>query len=229
MKISGFTKLTLIDYPKKLACIIFTQGCNYKCTFCQNSGLIPCSKEELINHEEIFEYIEKRKNILEGVVISGGEPTIQPGLIPFIKKIKEHGLAVKLDTNGSNPEIIKKLLDMKLVDYIAMDVKNIFDEYQWVVNLKKVDVNKIKKSIDIIKSSDVAHEFRTTIMKNYHDVDKLSKICEYLGKDEKYFLQNFEDSEMVLDKSLVSFSIEKLKSIQEILNKNFPNVMVRGI
>jgi len=229
MNISGFTKLTLIDYPKKLACIIFTQGCNYKCTFCQNSGLIKCNKDSIIDHQEIFNYLEKRKNVLEGIVISGGEPTIQPGLIEFTKKVKSMGFSIKLDTNGSNPQIIESLINQKLIDYIAMDVKNIFDEYTGIVNLKKVDTCKIKDSIEIIKASGIDHEFRTTIMKNYHDIDKLTKICEYLGTNEKYYLQNFEDSEMVLDKNLVAFSKEMLENIQGILRKNFPNVSVRGI
>ncbi|MBE6148463.1 MAG: anaerobic ribonucleoside-triphosphate reductase activating protein [Firmicutes bacterium] len=229
MNISGFTKLTLIDYPKKIACIIFTQGCNYNCAFCQNSGLIKCNKNNLIARQEIFNYLKKRKNIIEGVVISGGEPTIQPDLYGFVKDIKEMGFLVKLDTNGSNPEILKRLVDEKLIDYIAMDVKNIFDEYDPIVNLKKVNVENIKQSIEIIKNSSIDHEFRTTIMKNYHDIDKLTRICEYLGEEEKYYLQNFEDSEAVLDKSLVSFTADMLINIQGILRKNFPNVSVRGI
>ena len=229
MKISGFTKLTLLDYPQKLACILFTQGCNYNCPFCQNSGLISCHKDQLIDLDEIFAYLKKRQNILQGVVISGGEPTIQPDLIDFVKKVKELGYLVKLDTNGSNPSVIKYLIDNKLVDYIAMDIKNIFDEYIGIVNLRKVNVDKIKESINIIKSSSVEHEFRTTIMQNYHDVDKLTKICKFLGKDEKYYLQNFEDSEMVIDKSLRAFSNDILVEMQNILRKNFPNVSVRGI
>lgn len=229
MNISGFTKLTLLDYPKKMACIIFTQGCNYNCAFCQNSGLIKCQKSNLIEHEEIFEYLNKRKSILEGVVISGGEPTIQPNLYSFIKKIKDLGFLVKLDTNGSNPEVLEKLINDKMVDYIAMDVKNIFEEYDPIVNIIKVNVENIKKSIQIIKESGIDHEFRTTIMKNYHDVDKLTRICEYLGKNEKYYLQNFEDSDAVLDKNLVAFPNEMLTTIQNMLRKNFPNVSVRGI
>lgn len=229
MNISGFTKLTLLDFPQKLACIVFTQGCNYNCAFCQNSGLIKCQKENLIEHEEVFNYLKKRKNVIEGVVISGGEPTIQPRLIDFIRKIKKLGLAVKLDTNGSNPQIIQKLLNENLIDYIAMDVKNIFDEYDPIVNLKKVNIANIKKSIEIIKKSQIDHEFRTTIMKNYHNLEKITRICEYLGKDQKYYLQNFEDSESVLDKTLVAFTNEMLTSIQNILRKNFPNVIVRGI
>lgn len=229
MNISGFTKLTLIDYPKKVACIIFTQGCNYNCGFCHNSGLIKCQNKNLINEDEIFAYLEKRKKIIEGVVISGGEPTIQKDLISFIKKIKRMGFLIKLDTNGSNPDVVRKILDAKLVDYIAMDIKNIFDEYNPIVNLKKVNIDKIKESIDLIKNSSVDHEFRTTIMRNYHDVNKITQICEYLGKDQKYFLQNFEDNSEVLDKNLVSFTNDMLSNIQNILKEKFPNVVVRGI
>lgn len=229
MNISGFTKLTLLDYPKKVACIIFTQGCNYNCGFCHNSGLIKCKKENLINEDEIFSYLEKRKNIIEGVVISGGEPTIQKDLISFIEKIKKMGFLVKLDTNGSNPNILKKIIENDMVDYIAMDIKNIFDEYNPIVNLRMVNIDSIKKSIELIRNSNIDHEFRTTIMRNYHDVDKIIKICEYLGKEQKYYLQNFEDNESVLDKNLVSFTNEMLSNIQNTLKDKFPNVVVRGI
>lgn len=229
MNISGFNKLTLLDFPGQVACILFTQGCNYKCGFCQNSGLIKCKKTEIIDHKEIFAYLNKRKGIIDGVVISGGEPTIQPELINFIKKIKEMGFLVKLDTNGSNPDVIRKLINENLVDYIAMDIKNIFDEYECVVNLNTVNVNAIQESINLIKYSCIAHEFRTTIMKNYHDVNKLTKICEYLGRDELYYLQNFQDSENVIDKNLVSFTKEMLLNIQSVLRKKFPNVLVRGL
>ena len=229
MNISGFNKLTLLDYPGKLACIIFTQGCNYKCGFCQNSGLIKCSKSQLVNKDEIITYLNKRKGLLDGVVISGGEPTIQPELISFIKQIKDMGFLIKLDTNGSNPKVLERLIKNGLVDYIAMDIKSIFDEYELVVNLTKVNILSIKESIKIIKNSGINHEFRTTIIKNYHDINKIESICEYLGKDEHYYLQNFEDSENVLDKKLVSFTKEMLINIQKILKVKFPNVVVRGI
>lgn len=229
MNISGFTKLTLIDYPEKVACIIFTQGCNFNCGFCHNSGLIKCNMDNLIKEKEIFEYLEKRKNIIDGVVISGGEPTIQKDLIPFTKKIKDMGFLVKLDTNGSNPEVLKNLINNNLVDYIAMDIKNVFKEYNPIINFKQINIDKIKESIDLIKTSNVNHEFRTTIMKNYHDIDKITEISEYLGKDQKYYLQNFQDSSNVTDKNLVSFTNDMLLNFQNKLNSNFPNVVVRGI
>ena len=229
MNISGFTKLTLIDYPEKVACIIFTQGCNFNCGFCHNSGLIKCNMDNLIKEKEIFEYLEKRKNIIDGVVISGGEPTIQKDLIPFTKKIKDMGFLVKLDTNGSNPEVLKNLINNNLVDYIAMDIKNVFKEYNPIINFKQINIDKIKESIDLIKTSNVNHEFRTTIMKNYHNIDKITEISEYLGKDQKYYLQNFQDSSNVTDKNLVSFTNDMLLNFQNKLNSNFPNVVVRGI
>ena len=143
MKISGFQKLTLLDYPGKIACIIFTQGCNYKCSYCQNSLLIPCSNEKLIDEEEVIDYLEKRKNLLDGIVISGGEPTVQCGLVNFIERVKKIGLLVKLDTNGSNPAIIKRLIDEGLVDYVAMDIKNSLNKYCLTSGVAKINMQNI--------------------------------------------------------------------------------------
>ena len=228
MKISGFQKLTLLDYPGKIACIIFTQGCNYKCSYCQNSLLIPCGNEKLIDEEEVFDYLEKRKNMLDGIVISGGEPTIQRGLVNFIERVKKIGLLVKLDTNGSNPAIIKKLIDEELVDYVAMDIKNVFDEYENVTKCK-VNIKNIQDSIKCLQESKIEYEFRTTIIKNIHTVDKILNICKFLGKNQNIYLQNFEQSEYVLDKRLESFSKKELKKIEEEVKNKYPNVIVRGI
>ena len=227
MKISGFQKLTLLDFPGKVSCIIFTQGCNFKCPYCQNSGLIGHENEYLIDEEEIFSYLKKRKGILDGIVISGGEPTVQKDLDQFMRKVKELGYLVKLDTNGSNPDLIKKLIEEELVDYIAMDIKNVLSEYKDVTGVKVLE-EKIKKSIKILKNSNIDHEFRTTIIKNIHDIDKILKICSYV-KDEKMYLQNFEQSENVLDKDLESFSKEELINIEKQIKEKYPNVKVRGL
>ena len=228
MIISGFQKLTLLDYPNKLASIVFTQGCNFKCAYCQNSDLLSIKTEGLIDEKEIFNYLEKRKKVLDGVVITGGEPTIQPNLTLFIQRVKDLGLKVKLDTNGSNPEIIKKLLKEDLVDYIAMDIKTDFDKYGDIIKINW-NMDNIKKSIKLIKESTIEHEFRTTINKNDHTIEDLRRICEYLGPDEKYYIQNFEQSDYVLDKSLKSFSKDELIRIEKKLKKEFPNVKVRGL
>lgn len=228
MIISGFQKLTLLDYPNKLASIVFTQGCNFKCAYCQNSDLLSIKTEGLIEEKEIFDYLKKRKKVLDGVVITGGEPTIQPNLTLFIQRVKDLGLKVKLDTNGSNPEIIKKLLKEDLVDYIAMDIKTDFDKYGDIIKINW-NMDNIKKSIKLIKESTIEHEFRTTINKNDHTIEDLRRICEYLGPDENYYIQNFEQSDYVLDKSLKSFSKDELIKIEKKLKKEFPNVKVRGL
>ena len=227
MNISGFEKLTLLDFPGKIACIVFTQGCNYKCKFCHNSSLISTNNQKY-SEKEIFDYLEKRKNILDGIVISGGEPTLCKDLKKFIKKVKKMGLLVKLDTNGTNPKILKELIDEKLIDYIAMDIKNSFSCYEKIVGVKNTFIDNIKESIDIIKNSNLEHEFRTTIMKEHHNIESLKEICRYIGKDEKYYLQNFRISDCVIDKSLTPFDNQELSNIEKILNKEFPNACVRG-
>jgi len=228
MKISGFQKLTLLDFPDKLACIIFTQGCNFNCQYCQNSGLIGHENEYLIDEEEIFDYLDKRKKVIDGLVVSGGEPTVQKDLIRFIKRVKDHGFLVKLDTNGSNPKVLKELIDNNLVDYIAMDIKNVFALYKEVTFTNPV-VKNLEESIKLISNSNIDHEFRTTIIKNIHDIDKILKICSYVDNNQKMFLQNFEQSENVKDKSLESFNKEELIDIQKKVRERFPNVKVRGV
>ena len=172
--IGGFQKLTLSDYPGNTACIIFTKGCNFNCSYCQNSSLIKINDKDLITEDDIFKYLESRKKLLDGVVISGGEPTIQKNLKELIIKIKNMGFKVKLDTNGSNPNLLEELIKEKLLDYVAMDIKNIFSKYEEVINAK-VKIDNIKKSIEILKNSEIDHEFRTTIIKNYHDKEKKKK------------------------------------------------------
>ena len=199
MNIAGVQKVTLLDYPGKVACEIFTQGCNFECPFCQNSSLIPITNTGEFSEEEIFEYLNLRKNILDGVVITGGEPTVQKDLKGFIKKIKDLGLLVKLDTNGGNPKVLQELIDEKLVDYVAMDIKNIFNKYNITAG-KKINLDNIKKSIEILKASKIDYEFRTTIIKEMHSLDDIISICKLVG-NAKYYLQNFEDSENVIDHS----------------------------
>ena len=228
MIISGFNKLTLSDYPGKTAAIVFTGGCNFNCSYCQNSSLINIHNEELISEEEIFGYLDKRKNVLDGVVISGGEPTIQKGLKEFIKKIKEKGFLVKLDTNGSNPQVLEDILKEDLIDYVAMDVKNIFTEYE-LVTKNKVNISNLEKSIRLLKNSNIDYEFRITIIKNYHDVNKLLEICDYLGGNVKIYIQNFEDSEGVRDKELKSFNKDELMEIQKLIGSKYSNVYVRNL
>lgn len=229
MKISGFTKLTLIDYPNKLACIIFTKGCNYRCPFCHNSSLIKPNKNDVfIDEKEIFDYLKKRKGLLDGICISGGEPTIQGDLYDFLLKVKKIGYLIKLDTNGSNPDLLKKLIDEKLVDYIAMDIKNSFDNYQKVVNIKNLKIEDIKKSIKVIENSGIDYEFRTTIIKEYHSLDDILKIRKMLAKKSNYYLQNFKNSEGVIDKTLHGFSTQELEELSQLIKNKNLNIKIRN-
>ena len=227
MNIAGVQKVTLLDYPGKVACEIFTQGCNFECPFCQNSSLIPITNTGEFSEEEIFEYLNLRKNILDGVVITGGEPTVQKDLKAFIKKIKDLGLLVKLDTNGGNPKVLQELIDEDLVDYVAMDIKNVFNKYNITAG-KKINLDNIKKSIEILKASKIDYEFRTTIIKEMHSLDDIISICKLVG-NAKYYLQNFEDSENVIDHSLHGFSREELLFIDKYLKDVFPNVEIRAL
>lgn len=227
MNIAGVQKVTLLDYPGKVACEIFTQGCNFECPFCQNSSLIPITNTGEFSEEEIFEYLVLRKKILDGVVITGGEPTVQKDLKGFIKKIKDLGLLVKLDTNGGNPKVLQELIDEDLVDYVAMDIKNIFNKYNITAG-KRINLDNIKKSIEILKASKIDYEFRTTIIKEMHSLDDIISICKLVG-NAKYYLQNFEDSENVIDHSLHGFSREELLFIDKYLKDVFPNVEIRAL
>ena len=225
MKIGGLNKLTTQDFPEHLACIIFTKGCNFNCSYCYNRDLVD-NKAETIDEDYVMAYLYKRRKILDGVVISGGEPTIWDDLIPFIKKIKEFKLDIKLDTNGYNPAMLKELIDNNLVDYIAMDIKAIPDKYMKVIN-KKIDFNKILESIDLIKKSNIKYEFRTTIMKDVHDKKDIIKILKLIG-DSKLYLQNFQYTDVVKDKNIKSFSRDELLKLKEEL-KEYPNVIVRYV
>lgn len=229
MKISGMEKLTLLDYPEKIACLIFTQGCNFRCPFCHNKDLLKNEKTGKIEEKQIFEYLEKRKGLLDGVCISGGEPLLQEDIESFIKKIKDMGFLVKLDTNGSHPNKLKRLIEQRLIDYIAMDIKNDFLNYEKTSGVQKLNMEKIKKSIEMIERSNIPYEFRTTVVKQLHNVNRLEKICKYLDPKAKYYLQNYRDCNTVLKVGLTGFEKEELLHIQENLKKNHPNVILRGI
>ena len=219
MKISGFDKLTLLNYPDKLACTIFTSGCNLRCPFCHNSGLVTNNYNE-ISFDSIYEYLKKRIGILDGVCITGGEPLIHADIKDYIKKIKNLGYLVKIDTNGCNPKLLKELIDLKLVDYIAMDIKNIYSKYD-ITSGVKVNIDNIKKSISIIENSGIDYEFRTTIVKEFHSTQDIKEILSYISSNSNYYIQNFKNSNDVFNRNLSSFSENELVEMKnEINNKN---------
>lgn len=229
--IGGLQELTLTDFPDKVACIVFLVNCNFKCKFCYNKELtsnafFKKSKRKLISQEDFFYFLDSKKKMLDGVVITGGEPTLSPGLIEFIKEIKQKGFLVKLDTNGSNPEILKKLFEQKLIDYVAMDLKSSEKKYK-LITQSNISFTKILDSINIISTSKIPHEFRTTLYPKItlEDLKEMSALI----KGEKWFLQQFVGKK-VLDKkskNLKPFTSKKIDLFLSELNK-ITRVSIRG-
>ncbi len=197
MKISGFQKLTLLDFPGHTACTLFTSGCNMRCPFCHNTPLVTGTAEESYSEDEILSYLKKRQGLLDGVAITGGEPLLQKDIGDFIRKIKDAGYKVKLDTNGSKSEVLSSLINEGLVDFIAMDVKNSPGKYA-LTSGSEIPFSEIERSIELIKNSGIPHEFRTTVVRELHEEEDIIAVAEILGKKEKYYLQQFRDSGDIL-------------------------------
>lgn len=230
MKIIGFDKLTLVDYPEKIACILFTGGCNMRCPYCHNGELV--LHPEMFppfSDDEIFSYLDKRKGILDAVVISGGEPTLQKGLEEYVRKIKEYGLLVKLDTNGTRPDVIKDLVEKGLLDYIAMDVKNSLDSYGETCGIPSFNTSAIEESIAFLKEGRVDYEFRTTVTRETHGEKNFISLASLLEGAKAYYIQNFVANENTIEKNLSPLSYEELQSYIRILRKTIENVQIRNI
>ena len=228
MKISGLQKLTLLDYPGKMACTVFTYGCNFRCGFCHNALLVTEENNDNITEDEFFAFLKKRQGILDGVCISGGEPTLQKDLPEFIAKIKALGYSVKLDTHGSAPLVLKKLIGENLIDYVAMDIKNSPAKYDMTCGCE-VDMNAVKESVSIIKQSGINHEFRTTTVREFHEKDDFYDIADWIGGNSRYYLQHFEDSGTLIGENLSAFSKEEMAEIAEKIKKKLPNTERRGV
>ena len=228
MKISGLQKLTLLDYPGKMACTVFTYGCNFRCPFCHNALLVTEENSDNISEAEFFAFLKKRQGILDGVCISGGEPTLQKDLTEFIGKIKAMGYAVKLDTNGSKPEVLRNLIEENLLDYVAMDIKNSPAKYSLTCGCE-VDMVPIKESVSIIRESGIDHEFRTTTVRELHSAEDFGDIAEWLESDSKYFLQQFVDSGNLICDGISPVSKEEITAFAESIREKLPNVTIRGI
>ena len=228
MNIQGFQKLTLLDFPGKTACTVFTGGCNLRCPFWHNGSLVLNPTEQGSVECDVLEYLKKRAGIIDGVCITGGEPLLQPDLLSFVEKCKEIGVSVKLDTNGASPEKLKKILDSGKIDYVAMDIKAAPDNYERAVGVK-IDFSVFKESMEIIRKSGVQYEFRTTAVKGIHTISDFEEIAKLLKPDENYFIQKFTDSGNLLNSSgLSSFSADETEIIIEKVKKYIPRVASRG-
>lgn len=229
MKLCGFQKTTLLDYPGHIAAVLFTGGCNFRCPFCHNRELLPGDVEAVFTAEEILNVLKKRAGILEGVCITGGEPLLQPDLPDFIRSIRALGLEIKLDTNGSRPEKLKKLCEENLLDYVAMDIKNGPTHYGKTSGCPDVDLTPIRESVDFLKHWTKPYEFRTTVARELHCASDFEEIGRWLAGASQYFLQSYVDSENVLQPGFTSYTREELLVFADIVKPYVKQVSLRGI
>jgi pyruvate formate lyase activating enzyme len=227
--IKGFQKLTLLDFPGKTACTVFTGGCNFRCSFCHNAGLVTKMDAEIIPESEVFEHLKKRQGILDGIAITGGEPLLQGDIEEFLRKVRESGFAIKLDTNGSFPEKLESIIENGLCDYVAMDIKNSKEKYPETVGINNFDISNIEKSVKILKRGKMPFEFRTTVTKNFHTIIDIENIGEWIMGAEKYYLQNFVDSGNLIDSTVEGVSKEEMKEMLEAVKKYVPTAEIRGL
>ncbi len=230
MLINGFQKLTLLDFPGKVACIVFTPGCNFRCPFCHNASLVTHIDTDLyIQPEDVISYLNKRRGLLDGVVITGGEPLLQDGIEDFISEIKKIGYSVKLDTNGSFPEKLISLVEKGLVDYVAMDIKNSREKYALTAGAEKLDIAAVEKSVEFLLQNKIEYEFRTTVVDKFHTVEDIQDIVEWINGAHKYFLQNFKDSGDLIGDGMGAVSLDTLEEMKKKATEILPFVEIRGI
>lgn len=230
MQICGLQKLTLLDYPGKAACTIFLGGCNFRCPFCQNAELIrPAFYSARIEKDTLMQFLDKRKKILDGVCITGGEPLLTAELADFIREIKAFGYAVKLDTNGTMPEKLQYLIEENLVDYVAMDIKNAPARYAETAGLPALDIRSVRESVKFLLSDAVDYEFRTTVVQELHAEEDFVEIGQWIQGAKRYFLQQFVDSEYVIKSGLHGYTKQELERFRTILSAYVPNTEIRGI
>lgn len=230
MRILGLQKLTLLDYPGKMACTVFTGGCNFRCPFCHNAPLVTGAAEQpALEEAEFFRFLGRRTGILEGVCITGGEPTLQPDLEAFIRKIRKMGFAVKLDTNGYRPQVLISLAGKGLLDYVAMDIKSAPDGYARASGLPELDLSLVQKSIDFLMQGDLDFEFRTTVTRELHTPREIAGIGAWIAGEEKYFLQAFSDSGHLIADGFHGYDKNEMLSLLKLLKGYLPNAEIRGV
>ena len=228
MEFAGLDKLSLVDFDRHIACVLFTRGCNFACPFCHNGPLvIPGVDNQFIPFEEILSFLKKRQGVLDAVVISGGEPTLMPDLKAKIEAIKDLGYLVKLDSNGTRPEVIKDLVESHLIDYIAMDVKSSLETYPLITNAR-VNTDKIVESINYIKSCGVDYEFRTTLIDEFHDEEDIRQMAELVGNAKRFRLQKYIDREGCIAHGFHEVPLEVAKKYMEILKSHIDDVALRS-
>ncbi len=229
MIIHGLEKLSLVDFDGHVAATVFTGNCNFRCGFCHNSALVLSADSlPVIPEEEILSYLEKRKGILDGLCITGGEPTLNKDLPQFIEKVKKLGYPVKLDTNGTSPETVITLTENGLCDYFAVDIKNDRENYAKTIGFDKYDLSKIEKTVAFLLKGTVSYEFRTTLIAEYHDEENIRKIGDWICGAQKYFMQKFKNGENCISRDLTEVPLEKARKFKEIISPKVGFCDLRG-
>ena len=229
MKLHGIQKMTLLDFPGCVSCTVFLGGCDFRCPFCHNFELIDGSFAPIMDDDELIRFLESRKGLLEGVAITGGEPLMHKDLPDLIKRIRDTGYRVKLDTNGYHPDLLGEILDTGMVEYVAMDIKNSPEKYALTCGVEEVDLEKIYKSIDLLMRGNTEYEFRTTVVNELHENADFYKIGELIKGAKRYFLQRFTDRDSVPYGNLTPPSFDKMHKFAEICRKFVPNTELRGV
>jgi len=230
MILSGLQKMTLLDFPGRIACTVFTGGCDFRCPFCHNSSLVESKGGfPVFPTEDFFDFLSKRAGMLDGVAITGGEPTIQAGLMPFMERIKALGLLVKLDTNGNHPDVLAEILKNGLCDYVAMDVKSSRERYGAAVGIEGFDTSKVERSVDMLISGNTDFEFRTTVVKGIHTLEDMESVGRWIAGDEKYFIQKFKSSGDILREGMDAHDDGTMEEMLKIVLPFVPKAQLRGM
>ena len=230
MVLGGLQKVTLLDYPGKVACTVFTMGCNFRCPFCHNAPLVlPERGGEPLSEEELFLLLRRRRGILDGVCVTGGEPTLQKDLPEFLARIRALGYLVKLDTNGAQPERLRAILEAGLADYVAMDIKNRPERYAETIGLPGFDPGPIRESAALLLGGGTEYEFRTTVVRGLHRTDDFPAIADWIAGARHYYLQRFVDSGDLVSGSWSAFSAEEMAHFAALVREKVPSVELRGI
>ena len=221
--------MTLLDFPGHVACTVFTGGCDFRCPFCHNFELVDGSAPPVMEDEELIAFLEKRKGLLDGVAFTGGEPCLQKNLPDLMRRVKSMGYAVKLDTNGNHPEMLRRMMEEGLVDYVAMDIKNSPEKYAMTAGLEKLDLSAVKESARLLMEGNVNYEFRTTVVAEFHEEEDFVVIGEWLKGAKAYYLQSFTDRDSVPFGNLHAPSREEIYTFCRTMQRNIPNTHVRGV
>lgn len=230
MKFYGMQKMTLLDYPGYVACTLFTGGCNFRCPFCHNALLVlDLDENYTIPEEEVLAFLKKRQGLLDGVCVTGGEPLINKDIGNFLSKVKELGFKIKLDTNGTNPALLKELVSQNLVDYVAVDIKNSPEKYAETVGLKSFDMSTINETVNFLMNGCVDYEFRTTVTKQFHTEKSMEEAARFIRGAKRYFLQNFVDSGNLIGSGITGQSKEEMEKLLSVVKKYVPDSYLRGI